>query len=149
MNFPDPNLPHFVIVDDCEDDAFQLRHRLRVGGIANPVTTFESCVDAKTYLSSLYAAGSAPQLAFVDVMSPGAFDLIAALRDDPRFDETKIVVVTYSNDPADLKRALELRIDGYVLKFPDADILAEFVQHGPWFDVSHPSAARAVQVLCA
>jgi CheY-like chemotaxis protein len=148
MNFPDTNLPHFVIVDDCEDDAFLLRHRLRQGGIANPVTTFESASEALAYLTSLYGINSAPHLLFVDIRMHGGFELIAALREDTRFDEMKIVVVTYSNQPADLKRSLELRVDGYVLKFPDPDILAEFVQHGPWFDVSSRVAA-ANHALCA
>lgn len=148
MNFPDPNLSSIIIVDDCEDDAFMLRYRLRLGGIANPVATFTRCPEAQTYLTTLYGLNAAPQIVFVDIKMAAAGKLITALRDDPRFGDTKIVIATYSNDPADLKRALDLRVDGYILKFPDADILAHFVQHGPWF-ASVRQSARAEQVLCA
>lgn len=147
MNFPDPNLSPIVIVDDCEDDAFMLRHRLRRGEITNPVTTFSSCAGALAYLTGLYGVGAPPQVLFVDIKMPEAGTLIAGLRDDVRFDETKIVVATYSNDPVDLKRALDLHVDGYILKFPDADILAQFVQHGPWFTGARRGAA--VDALCA
>lgn len=147
MNFPDPNLPHFVIVDDSEDDAFLLRYRLRLGEIANPVMTFHTAPEAVRYLLSLYVL-PVPQMMFVDIKMPRATELIAALRDDARFDETKIVVATYSNSPADLKLALDLRVDGYILKFPDPNILADFVRHGPWFVVARRIVA-AEHALCA
>jgi CheY-like chemotaxis protein len=150
MNFPDFSLPPIAIIDDSQDDAFLLRYRLRLGGIAHPVVTFETTTAALACLGSRFAVQTRPHLVFTDIRMPGAPDLIAELRDDPSWDDTKLVVLTYSNDPADLKKALELRIDGYLLKFPDPDILAEFVQHGPWFDASHLAPARvAAHALCA
>jgi len=148
MNFPDPNLPPMVIVDDSQDDAFLLRYRLRQGGIANPVTTFECPLAALSYLQSAYAIGALPPIVFVDVKMRGGFDFLAALREDSRFEDTKVVAITYSNHEIDLKRALELGVDGYILKFPDADILAEFLAHGPWFAIGR-HAAKATHALCA
>ncbi len=46
-----------------------------------------------------------------------------------------MVVVTSSNHPDDLARALQLRVDGYLIKFPPSDLLAEFIHSGPWFAV--------------
>ena len=135
MNFPDPNLAPLLIVDDSQDDAFLLRYRLRMGNIANPVTTLESPREALGYLQTQLLIGVRPELLFVDINTPGGMELINEIRADPEWDEMKIVVITYSNNPTDLQRALESRIDGYLLKFPDADILAEFVRHGPWFYV--------------
>lgn len=148
MNFPDPNLPPMVIVDDSQDDAFMLRYRLRQGGIANPVSSFECATEALSYLKSAYIIGTLPQIVFVDVKMSGGFDFLAALRSEPRLEDTKIVAVTYSNHEADLKRAIELGVDGYILKFPDADILAEFVVHGPWFAIARHTA-KATHALCA
>lgn len=149
MNFPDFSLPPIVIVDDCQDDAFLLRYRLRLGGIVNPVMTFETVQAALTSLRSRFAVTVRPRLLFTDIKMPGAASLISEIREDPEWDDTKIVVITYSNDLTDLERALALRIDGYLLKFPDANILAEFVQHGPWFDaVRRPELATA-HALCA
>ena len=148
MNFPDPNLPELVIVDDCQDDAFLLRYRLRQGGIANPVTTIESASAALEHLCCRLGHRTPPQVVFVDIKMEAGCDVIRAVRNDHWLDDTKVVVTTYSNAPEDLKLALELRADGYLLKFPDPDILADFVLHGPWIDVS-PRPIKSPHALCA
>lgn len=139
MNFPDPTLPPFLIVDDCDDDTFLLRHRLRAGGIANPIESFESIDDAWRRLSIHGPEDRAPGLMFVDIKMPGAsgFDLIARVRSDPSWNDLKIVVATSSNHPADVERALQLGIAGYLIKFPPPDVLAEFLREGPWFSLPH------------
>lgn len=149
MNFPDFNLAPIVIVDDCQDDAFLLRYRLRLGGITNPVMTFDAVPTALESLRSPFAHAPRPHLLFTDIKTPGAHDLITEIRDDAGWDGVKIVVMTYSNEAEDLERALALRIDGYLLKFPDPAILAEFVQHGPWFDAVRRPEAIAAHALCA
>jgi CheY-like chemotaxis protein len=134
-NFPDSSLPPLVIVDDCDDDVFLLRCRLREGGITNPIVTFGCAQEAIGYLNVMRLRGAKPGLVFVEIKMPGSegFDLLAHLREIPEWEDVRLVVITPSNDPADLERALALRVDGYVIKFPPAELLAEFVRHGPWF----------------
>ena len=148
MNFPDLSLPPIVIVDDSQDDAFLLRYRLRLGGIANPVTSFESASAALAYFRSPMALKAQPEFLFTDIKTPGATDLIADVRDRIEWDQLKVVVTTYSNDPADLQHALELRVNGYLLKFPAPENLAEFVLHGPWFSIPRGVVATS-HALCA
>jgi CheY-like chemotaxis protein len=138
MNFPDPNLPSILIVDDCDDDVFLLRHRLREGGIANPIITFNSTSEALAYLHFMPPAQRKPYLLFTDIRMPNecGLELIARIRDEPQWDDMKVAVITSSNQPADLERALELGVAGYLIKFPPPDLLAEFVTSGPWFAVS-------------
>jgi CheY-like chemotaxis protein len=138
MNFPDPNLPPILIVDDCEDDVFLLRHRLRAGEVANPIRAFSSAEDALNYLRYLPWNEATPYLLFTDIKMPGGcgFDLIGKLREEPRWDSMKIAVITSSNHPVDLERALDLGVNGYLIKFPPPDLLAEFTTKGPWFAVS-------------
>ncbi len=139
MNFPDANLPPILIVDDSQDDAFLLRYRLRLGGVTNPVITFEASIPALEYLHSAYEPNSRPELLFTDLKMPRGEDLISEIREDATWDPMKIVVVTYSNDPNDFRRARDLRVDGYLLKFPPPEYLAKYVHQGPWF----PSTKRA------
>lgn len=140
--FPDPNLAPFVIVDDCEDDAFLLRHRLRDAEFANPILTFETVPAALGWLQN---SVEPPALMFVDVKMPGTsgFDLIAQVRAQATWDLTRIVVATNSNLPADLQRAIDLGADGYLIKFPPADLLGEVIRHGPWFESPARSALHA------
>ncbi len=134
-HYPDFSLPPIVIVDDCDDDVFLLRHRLRDGGITNPIVSFQTAAAALSYLDDAAAVHLRPQLVCTDVRMPGesGFELIRKIRADARWDDVKVVVVSYSNHPDDLQRALALRADGYLIKFPPSDLLAEFVRQGPWF----------------
>jgi CheY-like chemotaxis protein len=137
LQYPDFSLAPIVIVDDCDDDVFLLRHRLRAGDITNPIVSFRTTASALMYLDSAADNGTRPQVVFTDVRMPGecGFDLIGKIREDARWDDVKIVVVSYSNHPQDLQRALRLRADGYLIKFPPPELLAEFVRQGPWFAV--------------
>lgn len=136
-NFPDLTLPPLAIVDDCDDDVFLLRHGLRTGGVTNPLVTFNSPKDALAYLCCAARTSPRPALLFTDIKMPVAdgFDFIGRIRAEREWDDMRIVVVTSSNQPADLQRALSLRVDGYLIKFPPPYILTEFVTHGPWFAV--------------
>jgi CheY-like chemotaxis protein len=142
-HYPDFSLAPIVIVDDCEDDVFLLRHRLRAGGITNPIVSFTTAVAALRHLDEAANHAVRPQLVCTDVRMPGecGFELIRKIREDARWDELKVVVVSYSNHVDDLQRALTLRADGYLIKFPPPELLAEFVRQGPWFAV--PKTATA------
>lgn len=144
MNFPDLHLPTIVIVDDSDDDIFLLRHGLREGGIANPIVTFNTVSAAMNFLRFPAADLPAPGLVFTDIKMDleNGFDLLARIRDEPQLEALRVAVITASNHPADLERALELRADGYLVKFPPPHLLAEFVTSGPWFSV--PRRANAL-----
>lgn len=133
--FPDVTRPPIVIVDDCEDDVFLLRHRLREGGITNPIHTFATSADALAYLRGREPGCELPELLFTDILMPQGcgLELIAAIRENPAWSAMRIAVATASNRPTDLEHAIELGADGYLLKFPPSDLLAEFVRNGPWF----------------
>jgi len=142
LQYPDPSLPPILIVDDCEDDIFLVRHRLRAGGVAHPIVTFNTARDALAFLNSADENAVLPHLVFTDVRMHGedGLELIRCVRENPRWDAVKLVVLSYSNDPADLQRALRLHVDGYLVKFPPPDTLAEFVHHGPWFAMRKATA---------
>jgi CheY-like chemotaxis protein len=143
--FPDYSLPHFVIVDDCDDDTFLLRHRLREGGLTNPILSFHTPDEALSYLHAATAIGKKPAFIFTDIKMPAGcgLEFISRIRENPEWDEIRVVVITSSNQPADLQAALARRVDGYLIKFPVAEILSEFVQHGPWFPIARREAMLA------
>jgi CheY-like chemotaxis protein len=134
-HYPDPHLRPLVIVDDLEDDIFLLRHRLREGGITNPIVAFSSSAEALDYLRAIPAERQLPAIVFTDIRMPveSGFALISAVRENAAWDDIRIAVITSSNETADLVRALEHGANGYLIKFPPADLLTEFVHHGPWF----------------
>jgi CheY-like chemotaxis protein len=153
MNFqyPDPALPPLVIVDDSEDDRFLVRHRLREGGICNPIVAFESSAEALDYLRCIGGRDPLPAMIFTDIRMPvdSGFALIAAVRENSAWEQMRVVVMTSSNDSSDLVRALELGASGYLIKFPPADILADFVHRGPWFAIQRSAPAVTSTALVA
>jgi CheY-like chemotaxis protein len=140
--YPDLSLPGLVIVDDCEDDIFLLRHRLREGGITNPITAFTSPEAALDFLRGR-RPGEQPSLVFTDIRMPGSggFALISAIRGNPEWSGIRVVTLTSSNQTADLERALECGAHGYLIKMPTSDLLADFVLNGPWFAVPRGASA--------
>jgi CheY-like chemotaxis protein len=140
--YPDLCLPGLLIVDDCEDDIFLLRHRLREGGITNPITAFTSPANALAFLRAQPAA-ELPSLVFTDIRMPGGcgFALISAIRGNPEWSGIRVVVVTGSNQTADLERSLECGANGYLIKMPTSELLADFVLNGPWFAVPRGASA--------
>ncbi len=84
-HYPDFALPPLLIVDDCDDDIFLLRHRLREGGVTNPLVTFNSAKDARDYLNSEETRTRKPALFFTDIKMPedDGFDMIVS-RPSPR-----------------------------------------------------------------
>lgn len=153
MNFhyPDLALPPIVIVDDAEDDVFLLRHRLREGGVPHPIVAFGSSAEALGYLHLLAGHAAPPAIVFTDIRMPvdSGFALIAAVRENAAWDEVRVGVMTSSNDTTDLVRALELGANGYLIKFPPADMLGDFVRRGPWFPTRRGVTRAMPTVLAA
>jgi CheY-like chemotaxis protein len=137
MHFPDLSLPPTLIVDDCDDDVFVLRRRLREGGMSNPIITFASSGSALDFLSRRRPPELAPAWVFTEIkMERGdGFMLIDRLRANVRWKNLRIVIVTASNHALDVERALDARVDGYLVKFPSSDLLTEFMIKGPRFAV--------------
>jgi CheY-like chemotaxis protein len=139
-HYPNPNLPPYVIVDDCDDDTFLLRHRLREGGVTNPIHAFGSPAAALAFLRSVRNRHELPAILFTDIRMPVdcGLALISAIREHREWDGIRIAVMTTSNDPVDLQRALENGANAYLIKFPPSDILSEFVRNGPWISSPRP-----------
>ena len=150
-HFPDLSLRPIAIVDDCEDDAFLLRYRLREAEITNPIRTFPSGAETLDFLRTCDALEPLPTLMFVEIKTPdgSGFDLIAEVRACPTWDDARVVVHTNSSEPADLERAIELGANGYLIKTPPAYILGQFVHNGPWFAVPGRSSPALVNPLSA
>lgn len=57
----------------------------------------------------------------LNLSGKSGFEVLQAVRDEPRFDSTPIVVVSSSEDPTDVRRVYERSASGYVTKPTDPD----------------------------
>ncbi|NNL31211.1 MAG: response regulator [Gemmatimonadetes bacterium] len=109
-----------LMVEDDRVTSTLLHHRLVREG--HEVVAFEDGRDAYDW-----AADASFDLAILDVKVPGmdGFELLARLRDIPRYVGVPIVMLTGMGSEADVVRGLELGADDYMLKpFSPTELLA-------------------------
>jgi putative two-component system response regulator len=74
----------------------------------------------------LLTSGSVPDLILLDVMMPGlnGWQVFTRLREDERWKAIPVVMLTALAQRADVERAVELGVDGYLTKpFEPADLI--------------------------
>jgi CheY-like chemotaxis protein len=119
-----------VAVEDSDDDFEALAravHRTR------PELRLLQCrraADALAGLRALVRAARSPRLVLLDLNLPGIGGraLLAVLRADPVLAGLRIVVVTTSSNPADLKSCRAAGADGYVVKSVDFTTFQESIR---------------------
>src|SRR5688572_1167644 len=129
-----------LLVEDNEDDVFLMKRALDAAGIVNPLFIAEDGQEAIDYLSGEgkfqdRLAHPIPTLIFLDLKLPliKGLEVLAWIRKQPLFESIVVIVLTSSNEPADLKRAYALGANSYVVKPPTATQLLEMAKAFKWY----------------
>ena len=129
-----PSEAHVIVVEDNADNLLVVMKLLRMAGIErlNWRTTGKEVVRFVRDMSPGETNG--PDLILLDIGLPGedGFEVLAALRADPRLKNTRVVAITMHNSPAEMEQARQAGFDSFIgkpidpKKFPDQihDILA-------------------------
>ena len=122
-----PDLPPILVADDDEDDMFFVQRLIKRAGVKNKVLGFDDGSEVVNYLSRARLAGATfhrktPLLLFLDLKMRGlgGFGFLEWARQHRELSPLTIVVLTGSNEPADMQRALELGAHRYLVKYPSA-----------------------------
>ena len=128
-------MPPVLVVDDDPDAIFLSRRALLKAGLKNPIVTVASGEEAVAYLRNCcLAAGSVrgrkPVALFLDVHMPrmDGFKVLRWVRKKKAFGRMKKFILTTSDSPADRAQALELGADGYLVKHPTPEAMAQAVR---------------------
>lgn len=128
-------LPPLLVADDDENDLFFFEHRLRQGGVRNPILHFPDGLVTIGYLETIICTPPAlrPALAkilFLDIKMPrrSGFEVLEWARNQNELDWLPIVLLSGSGLAADIQRAARLGADRYLVKYPPADELAAAVE---------------------
>jgi CheY-like chemotaxis protein len=119
-----PSSP-IVVVEENPDDLYLLVHRLRASGANHPIVDFADPAQAIAYFEQALKSpdGSArPCVLFTDLKLLGGdgFQIIEWVRAQPPLRDVKVFVISGSENPRDRKRASDLGVHGFLLKFPSA-----------------------------
>jgi len=119
----------FLIADDNPDDAFLLRRRLRESGVRAPVHEFRDGRAVMEFLVTLPPDSAAPCILFLDINMPAStgFSVLCWLREKSGFENLPVVIVSGSDDPADIALASSLGADAYLPKTTELSTLGDIL----------------------
>jgi CheY-like chemotaxis protein len=120
MDYPEPLI--LVVEDDVNDQNF-IRRAFKQSGVANHIATVGDGEEATAYLLGLGAYADRalhplPRLVITDIKMPrmGGIELLRWMHEREDFHLIPTIVLTSSNDQADITRAFKHGAKGYMIK---------------------------------
>lgn len=113
--------PSVLIVEDEESILLSLEFLLRNAGCA-----VDSARNGEAALAAL--CGTPPALVLLDVMLPGidGYELCRRIRNDPRLQQTRVILLTARGRDADLQKGIDAGADAYLTKpFSTRELVAQ------------------------
>ncbi|MDE2039610.1 MAG: response regulator [Elusimicrobia bacterium] len=124
-----------LLVDDSPDDCFLFEEALKAAGAKASFRTMGTGEEAIAYLSgegkySNRDKWPEPDIVFLDVKLPlrSGFEVLERLRGQGVGTFPVVLMMSASLDPGDVKRAYQLRANGYLLKPGSFDELVELLR---------------------
>ena len=131
----DPGCPPILVADDDEDDTFFIQRLIKKTGAKNPVKTFDDGSEVVNFLGSVRRPCASqrhrpPLLLFLDLKMRGlgGFGFLEWARQQKELAPLTIVVLSNSDSPEDMNRALELGAHRYLIKYPSVATFTSIVR---------------------
>jgi CheY-like chemotaxis protein len=129
-----------LLVEDNEDDVFLMRRALKQAEIQNPLYVVENGEQAMDYLAGngefndreLYPF---PALVFLDLKLPfkSGLEVLAWIRQEAELVELVVVILTSSDEPADIDKAYKLGANSYLVKPATLGQLRDVAKSFKWY----------------
>ena len=139
-------LEHILLAKDNEDYALLFQYALRAARIQANLLIVRDGKEAVDYLAGAepYADRTKhpfPKLVLLDLKMPrmDGFEVLCAVRQRLGFTRLPVIVLTHSNNPADIRRAYELGATSYFQKPDSLEGLDEMIHvlHAYWLKFNH------------
>lgn len=133
----DRSLPPILVAEDDADDLFFIQRLIKKTGAKNPVQTFNDGTEVVNFMSGrarLAAASGvrrpAPLLLFLDLNMAGldGFGFLDWARQQRNLVPLTTVILSNSNEPDDMARALALGAHRYLVKYPSLQTFTTIVK---------------------
>jgi CheY-like chemotaxis protein len=128
-------LQPILVAEDDEDDVFFIRRLLKKTGTLHPIKVFDDGSEVVNYLGGarLDSPGAkmrCPRLMFLDLnmRGLGGFGFLEWARQQEGLGPLTIVVLSNSNEPQMMERALELGAHRYLVKYPSVQTMTTIVR---------------------
>jgi len=148
-----------LIAEDNEDHVFLLRRALKKGAVLNPIFVVGDGEETIAYLKGEEKFSDRyeyplPGLLLLDLKMPkkDGFEVLEWIRQQPGLRRLRVVVLTTSDNPADIDRAYELGANSFMVKPLGKQQFFEVTEaiKGYWLWMSaapqlHPTAPESIQ----
>ncbi len=125
-----------LVAEDDAQHAILIRAALKAARLANPILVFDDGKQAVAYLQGedVYADRGRyplPVLGLFDLHLPGlsGLDVLRVMRDQPSLAHVPAVVLTASEDPADIDHSFAAGANSYLIKPVGFEALLEVVRN--------------------
>ena len=137
---PDQQPVNIVMIEDDEGHARLIEKNIRRAGISNDIRHFADGTSALDFLfnSSDGPALNGPALILLDLNLPdmSGIDILAKIKGDEKLKRTPVVVLTTTDDKAEIQRCYDLGCNVYITKPVNYDNFAHAIrQLGLFFSV--------------
>ena len=145
-----------LVVEDDPDAVFLLQRAFRKANLQNPIAVARDGQEAIDYLSRQgnYADQERhplPVVMLLDLKMPRktGFEVLDWLRRQPALKRLIVVVLTASNQVADINRAYDLGINSYLVKPAEFDTLVQMASSlgHYWLELNEPPDLQAGPAL--
>lgn len=139
-------LEHILLAKDNEDYALLFQRALKTARIQANLLIVRDGKEAVDYLAGAepYADRTKhpfPRLVLLDLKMPrmDGFEVLSAVRQRLGFTRLPVIVLTHSDNPADIRRAYELGATSYFQKPDSLEGLDEMIHvlHAYWLKFNH------------
>lgn len=139
-------LEHILLAKDNEDYALLFQRALKTARIQANLLIVRDGKEAVDYLAGAepYADRTKhpfPKLVLLDLKMPrmDGFEVLSAVRQRLGFTRLPVIVLTHSDNPADIRRAYELGATSYFQKPDSLEGLDEMIHvlHAYWLKFNH------------
>src|SRR5579862_6656754 len=139
-------LEHILLAKDNEDYALLLQRAIRSANIDANLQVVPDGREAVNYLAGEEPYDDRtrhpfPKLVLLDLKMPrmDGFEVLSVVRQKLGFTRLPVIVLTHSDNPADIKRAYELGATSYFRKPDSLEGLDEMIHvlHAYWLKFNH------------
>jgi CheY-like chemotaxis protein len=139
-------MEHILLAKDSEDYALLFRRALNSAHIEASLNVVHDGQEAVNYLAGTHGYEDRekhpfPKLLLLDLRMPrmDGFQVLSAVRQRLGFTQLPVIVLTHSDNPADIRRAYELGATSYFRKPDSLEGLDEMIHvlHAYWLKFNH------------
>ncbi len=123
---------NIVMIEDDEGHARLIERNIRRAGISNDIKHFLDGTSALDYLFNHHEGPTrnGPALVLLDLNLPdmSGTDILARIKNEPRMKRTPVVVLTTTDDKAEIQRCYDLGCNVYITKPVNYESFAEAIR---------------------